>query len=189
MISRIKQVNLDILQIAKSILDNSKPKVKGLYPKLFNYINIYDSQIDEMIQTTGNKGYSFRTPSFFIQITLGEAVPMMDNFTSYPNTILRFYLVNQLLNAGDDMEQNLQIFDIRDKFVNTFKNCSISWCSSPILYEDEMDYKHGSIYKYKVAFKTCFIDSIGSYLDPDSGFPSASNIGNLDVEVTLENNN
>lgn len=186
--SRIKQVFLDINNIAKSILDKTQPAKKDVYPKLFKYINIWDMQVDEMIQSDKNKNYSFNTPSFFVQIELGEGVDWRQNFTSYPNAIIRFYLINQVLNSGDDMEQNLKIFDIRDQTVTAFKNSQISWCSDIILFEDEMDYKHGSIYKYKLGFKTNFIDSKGSIYDVDSLDPKG-NIGNLEIDETLENNN
>lgn len=164
--SRIKQVNLDIYTLAKEILDKRKTEPK----KLFKYVNIYDMQVDEMIQTDKNKGYSFNTPSFFVQIELGDSVPFTQGYVSYPNAIIRFYLINQILNS-DDMEKNLEIFDIRDIVVAAFSTSNISFCSTLTLFEDQMDYKHGSIYKYKLAYKTNFIDSKGSFLDVDSPNP------------------
>ena len=86
------------------------------------------------------------------------------------------------------MEQNLAIFDIRDQVVSAFKNASISFCSDPILFEDEMDYKHGSVFKYKLSFKTNFVDSKGSIYDVDSENPRGI-IGSFDTEIELDNNN
>lgn len=186
--SRIKQVFLDINNIAKSISDKTQSTKNSVYPKLFKYVNIWDMQVDEMIQSDKNKNYSFNTPSFFVEINLGTGVQWNINYTSYPDAVIKLYLINQVLNSGDNMEQNLKIFDIRDQVVSAFKNSEISWCSDIILFEDEMDYKHGSIYKYKLGFKTNFIDSKGSIYDVDSENPSGT-IGNLDVNETLENNN
>lgn len=186
--SRIKQVFIDINNIAKSITDKNAKPVNNAYPKLYKYINIYDMQVDEMIQSDANSNYSFKTPSFFVEIILGTGVSWNDDFTSYPEALLKFYLINTVLHSGDDMEQNLKIFDIRDQTVAAFKNSQISWCSDPILVEDEMDYKHGSIYKYKLSFKTNFIDSKGSIYDVDSTNPRGT-ISGLDVNVIIQNNN
>jgi len=148
MSSRIKQIYTDILLILED-MD-------------WKYKNIYDNQTDEMII---GSSYSFLTPAVFIEFDLGQAVQGNGGFTFYPDTLLSFHIVDTLLNDGDNMEQNLGIFDLRDSIKKKFTGSKVSFCSAMMCVSDKKDFKHNNVYKYIVSFKTQFIDNSGSDID------------------------
>lgn len=125
----------------------------------FKYYNIWDDQIDEMIC---GESYSYSLPSIFLEVILGEPKMLGAGFTSYPECQFRFHIADMFLNKEDYMEQNTQVFEIRDSAKNILQNLNISYCSTFIPIEDKMDYKHGNVYKYILGFKTNFIDNAGS---------------------------
>lgn len=162
MASRIKQVFIALLQQCSTIKEDDKLKSDS-----FKYYNVWDNQIDDMIS---GKSYSFNLPAVFVEIIFGEGVTLGHGFTSYPDTLINFHIAHELLNDGDFMERNLDVFDYRDKIKKKFNlNKSVCFLSRLLHVGDKLDYKHGNVYKYIISFKTNFIDSPTGDSDSNSG--------------------
>lgn len=157
--SRIKQIHSQLLDIITSI------QVEG--SNYFVYSNIFDDQIDEAIK--GNT-YSYAIPAIFVEIQFGEAKPLGQGYTSYPDTKILFHIYTTFLNdPNGGMERNLPVFDIRDTVVSVFNVFpNLQYCSTLQMYYDKPDYKHNNVYKYIVGFSTNFLDSKGSIYDSDN---------------------
>lgn len=150
-----------------SILDLFAKKEKDRKSVVFKYTNIWDDQIDEMIF---GDGYAFNSPAAFIEFTLGKGTSLGMKFTSFQESMIRIHILSTVLNSENPkMEQNLEVFKLRDYVVTKLKNSNIPFCSSVALVEDKQDYKHKNTYVYVLGFLTNFIDSKGSLYDEDSG--------------------
>lgn len=160
MASDIFKINEDCHNQIKT-LKKDIGRIKDL--PIFKYFNIWNSLIDGYIL---GDVYSFNCPAIFLEIQLGKPTNLGRGYTSYPECILRFHIISNLLDSGNgNMEQNEEVFDLRDLIVELFNGSGkISRCSSLMIEEDVMDYQHKNIYKYIVSFKTNFIDTKGSNL-------------------------
>lgn len=163
MASKLKQLHQDILDALSSIVDeDNKPR--------FKYINIWNNQIDDIIQLEDNKNYSFRMPAVFCEIDFGLSSMLGAGVISFPSTVIRFHILHQLLDARNGkMERNLDVIDYRDFIVSKFNGIGIPSTSSFQHFEEMLDYKHGSVYKYVVGFTTNVIDTTGSRFDENDG--------------------
>lgn len=156
--SRKKQIYLDIQEIFKSIKDS-----KGIM--IFKYFNIWDNQIDEAIL---GKTYSFMTPAVFIEVNTGEGNTLGGGYTSYPKCEITLHIVDNFLNSDETLEQNLEVFDLRDISKSKLNRKTLSSCSALMNILDMEDFKHDNIYKYRLGFLTNFIDDKGSLYDTDA---------------------
>lgn len=161
--NRLRKLYLELLTLVDGI---TLPDFSLIGEDKFKYRNIWDDQIYNMIE--GNS-YSFAMPSVFLQVELGDCMLLGGGMRSYPNAIIRFKICHLLLNSENAMEQNLQIFEIRDAVVTGTQNANLSNCSSLIPFEDIQDFKHGNTYVYDVSYKTNFLDIKGSQFDIDTG--------------------
>ena len=153
MASRIKQIYLD----CNTILLSMTKMVSGKAVSIWSYINIYDNQIEEMMS---GENYSFGTPACFVEFNPGDAKNGGLGITMYPDCVLTFHIIAQSLDGGGDtMEQNLDIYDLRDAVKLAFTNNKVSFCSALMSVVDKQDYKHNNIIKYSLSFKCNFIDN------------------------------
>jgi hypothetical protein len=83
------------------------------------------------------------------------------------------HIVTEMFDAADGtMEQNLTIFDWRDKVmewlspygVNAFKPTG---CGTLLKISETQDYGHRAVYHYKIVFRSSFVDSKTSSYDVD----------------------
>lgn len=165
--SRLSKVILDIesyLKCLKVEEENYRSTRKTKTTDFFKYINVWDSQIDDLILNKNggdSQGYAFSSPAAFIQIETNEAQKLLMGVTSYPNFRIIIRLYHLKLNDGNKLERNLDIFTIRDHVLSVLKNANISYCSTISLHEETFDYNHGNVYRYTLGFSTNFIDSTG----------------------------
>jgi hypothetical protein len=189
-VSRITQAQLDVINALKQCVFPFPQVGKIPNPNnKFNYWNIWDDQIDDMLK---GSGYSFQCPAFFVEFILSEGKSFGDKYQYYQDSVFNIYICGVLLDGGmQTLEQNLMIFTMRDivktqllNYNSTGLPALITGCSSFACTEDKMDYKHGNLYKYKLGFKTCFVDIKGAIFDPNSGIklgtiPSINYTANL----------
>jgi hypothetical protein len=128
---------------------------------------VWNNQIDLLL--TG-EGYSFVTPAVFFEMLTTDRINFLTGITS-SNVTYRLHILHQQLDAGDGtMEQNLDIFDIRDsvKVLFTSYNPNTDYCSPLIFSGEEQDYNHNNVYHYIIDFEGSIVDTKGSPFDPDS---------------------
>jgi len=131
------------------------------------YVRIWNNQVDDE-----DKGrlYDFPKPAAFIELINS---PVYDEIgVGFKSSDLGFkiHIVAELFDAQDGtFEQNLLIFDLRDKVVAALSLFEPTACGPLVLKTETQDFKHTNIYHYVVDFVCNFTDSIGSPYDPASG--------------------
>lgn len=161
--ARLKQVYNECIDALKSIKGDRKGK-------LCSHVNIWDSQIDEIVDWDENNNYSFNMPAAFVEIELGDAQVIGGRVKSYPEAIIRIHTLTQILNTrGGKMERNELTFDVTDEIEYFMCNINLSFCASLISHENIQDWKHGSVYKHTISYRTNFIDTAGSIFDERNG--------------------
>lgn len=153
--SRLVQIYYDLQNILTEIKDSYENP-------LFQYINIWDNQVKNSIE--GNT-YSFATPAIFIEFNLNEAKPLMGGFTSYPNTLISFHIINNSLNVDEKLEQNLTVFALRDIVFAKMNGKALTFANAMMPNYESQDFAHDNTYEYILSFSTNFIDSKGAYDD------------------------
>ena len=144
---------------------NNRAKTTSTANQVFQYINIWDNQIDELIK--GNE-YPFNANSCFIEYIPGEAKMLLNNVSSFPDSKLTFHIFSLLLNSQgtDMMEQNLEIYGLRDKVKRSMNGFSpATGVTNFMCCEDKLDYKHGNVTKYLLSYNFNYIDTTGSVFD------------------------
>lgn len=150
------------------------------------YVAIWNDQIERKEK---GDGYVYPTPAGFLEVQFSEGMTMGMGATSYEVTV-RIMLEHQHYNTEDTLDQDLIIFDVKDKVhraMNMFKapNCSPLCASNPA-----MDYNHDNTYLCVLEYRTHFIDYTGSMFDQDGGVYIEDTLTNptINLNVTYDNN-
>ena len=124
---------------------------------------------DQANRLNDGAGYSFTTPAAFIEWqSLNEAVRLSNGITSQ-DFLWRVHLLDQQLDAADGtLDQNLEIFDLRDKVKTALTGMKPTNCGNLMFNGEEQDYTHNNLYHYILEFKAALIDTKGSPYDADS---------------------
>lgn len=85
------------------------------------------------------------------------------------------------------MEQNLTVFDLRDRIIALLSNWRPTACSVMTSTTEQQDFEHTNIYHYIISFVCNFIDSKGSQYDTGAGVYVDSNAPTeLELTVVLD---
>lgn len=75
------------------------------------------------------------------------------------DVILTIHIGQDVLN-GENMDENLTIFDLRDAVVKAFTKSKQNYNGSISLTGERQDFDHSNIYHYQLDFKATFIDQV-----------------------------
>lgn len=81
----------------------------------------------------------------------------------------RIHLVHEYYNQDGTFEQDLTIFDMRDKVIALLALYQPTACGPMVCVAESQDYTHKNIYHFILDFICHFIDSKGSWYDPNAG--------------------
>lgn len=158
MASPIKKAIQDILGQLQQITD-------GYNTPAFQQLSVYNNQLQRL---KDGSGYTFPLPAAFVELA-PAAYDELGIGVSTADLTFRIRICHEQLDATDGtMDQDLDVFDLRDLVkvaLTMYKptNCSYLFSSG----EDE-DHDHGSVYELVTNFSCSFLDTKGSPLDPDS---------------------
>lgn len=111
--------------------------------------------------------YDFPKPAAFVEfITPVSFTEIGGNFRS-ADLGINIHLVHEYYNADGTFEQDLLVFDLRDKVVAALSQFKPTGCGQMVSNGDQQDFDHDNIYHYIISFFCDFTDSKGSPLDPD----------------------
>ncbi|RYD57008.1 MAG: hypothetical protein EOP56_09380 [Sphingobacteriales bacterium] len=155
----------------------------------FKYVAIWNNQIETYL-----KGESdvFDSPQLFIEM-LPQAGGVLGVGVNQFDIIWRLHIAHYELDAGDGrMEQNVTVFDLRNKAVKAYAGYRPSNCTGLQYVTENTDSKHGNVYHYTIDFKCAFIDTSASPLDPDSTDwivkePPTGIVINVDKVISIDN--
>jgi len=152
--SGIKAPILDVLNRLKSI-----DKLK--------FVRIWNNQIDR--QDDGS-GYSFPRPAAFVEVVNAVQYEIIGLGFRSSDIAFRIHLVHDYFNGGE-MEQDLEIFDLRDAILETNNGLSQfcpTGCGTLNCVREEQEYDHDNTYHYTLDFVCNFTDTKGSRFDSEN---------------------
>jgi hypothetical protein len=131
--------------------------------------------------------YDFPKPAFFIEVINSVSYQTIGMGMQAADIGVRIHIVHERLDAADGtFEQDLVIFDLRDKVRAKLNLYEPVACGPLTVVDEEQDYEHTNIYHYIVDFVCHFIDSKGSPLDANAGkFIDSVPPTDLELTVTL----
>ena len=181
----IKQPITDIITKLKAIqVVNQDSQTVNLYSALWN------NQLQNM---EDGEAIVFPRPAAFVEVvpfnlnTVGLGVRSGD-------ITLRIHLIHDFYNEDGTYDQDLEIFDLRDKVLANYDNpvnpglsgFSPSGCSSLACGPETPDMNHGNLTHYILDFSCNFIDSKASPYDENAH--RYIDTANPDLDLTVERN-
>lgn len=127
------------------------------------YVRLWNNQVDrEMAGET----YNYPKPAAFVEIANPVQLDEIgQNFRSGRMTV-NVHLVHEYYNEDGTFEQDLEIFDLRDKVVKQLSQFKPTASGQMFSTGEELDYDHNNVVHYTIFFVCEFIDSKASPWDP-----------------------
>jgi len=182
----IKQPILDVLNKLSSIqVQNLEPAIVPLYSRIWN------NQIERI---KNGSDYTFPMPAAFVEVLNDVQFQMMGQGFRNADISFRIHLVHQFYNEEGTYEQDLEIFDLRDKVLanaDNPENAGLSFfvptgCTPLACISETQEYDHDNVYHYILNFVSNFTDSKASAFDTGAGQYDDTANPNLDAEVNAD---
>lgn len=149
--------------------------------KLFKKIAIWNNQVK---YEKNGEGYSFLTPACFVEFKQNNSINLGAGFNLCEYDII-LHLIDTQLNNNNKLDQNIKIFDIRNKVKHTFNNYTPSRMGKVLFVSDLQDFDHDNLYHFCLTYKGALLDNYGNNL-PIAGSVSSVNI-NLGYTQSFNN--
>jgi hypothetical protein len=122
------------------------------------YVRIFNNQFENV--TVKNSTYDFPMPCVFVEFeNANEPKQLGGGFQLYePLNVILHLGVNELDSATGYLDQNLNVFDLKDKLYKAMQKFEPNKASIFIRTSEEQDYDHTNIYVWKQTYKTTFLD-------------------------------
>jgi hypothetical protein len=144
----MKQTIIDILNKLKEI-----PELK--------YVRVFNNQF-QYLESRDIEAFLF--PCAFLEIVPQSYQPLLNGY-SQSDVDFRIHLGHEQYDSLDgNMEQNLDVFDLRNLVLKKLTLFKPSMCSELFKVNEEQDYTHTGIYKYIIDFRGGVIDKEASNL-------------------------
>jgi hypothetical protein len=161
-------------------------KAKCLTIPGIQYAAVFNNQV-KMEQ--GGATFDFPKPAILIEISAPTVgVVGLGGYASVNEFEWRLSIVYEQLNAeydgnsGTGMDENFDVFAVRDLVKQYMSGFSPYQCSQFIYKEESPDYNHNMVYVYGISFICSYVDTNGS---PADGWIYNTPPINLDLEVEL----
>lgn len=134
------------------------------------FVAVWNNQTEKRLAGTY---FDYTTPATFVQIALSEGIPMGMGVTGYEMeaTIM---LEHFYLNADTTLDQNLIIFDLRDKVHRVLNGFVPTNCTPLYDSGDVHDHQHNNTYLMAMVYKCFFTDATATQYDPAMGYSYAT---------------
>jgi hypothetical protein len=138
--------------------------LKGI--EAIRWAAVWNNQIKRVEE---GKADPFNMPAAFVEIQAPEQMGDIGLGIVAGDLVIKIHLADNMLDAGDGtMDQNLEIFDIKDSIVKALSGKPLTACSALQRTGESQNNDHNNVYEYILEFKTHFIDSKGSDYDEKS---------------------
>jgi hypothetical protein len=143
----------------KQALDVDVVNQDGAIAKL--WLALYNGQPE---REKDGSGYTYKKPALFIEPIFSDGLPIGNGASSYE---LKFKLLLQIehLNSEGTFDENLSIFDLKDKIHRVLNSLKLSNCSPLFQSNKVIDVNHGNQYLAVLEYSTHFIDLTGTIYD------------------------
>lgn len=135
----------------------------------FQHTMVWNNQLDSLIDSDD---YSIPFPSVLIELGQEGSTDLSLNYTAI-DMVVRFHIIQDYYN-GDNMSENLTIFELRDQIIKTFSNYQPCQGGFLNLRNEYQDYSHTNLYHYVVEYVFHYIDNTA--VKPDYYAPTGTTI-------------
>jgi len=129
------------------------------------FVRVWNNQVAYSVEGTLQ---SYRWPAIFPEVIF-EAGNHDANVMTVRDCTVRLHIVHQLYNTEGSMEQNLDVFDLRDLVLQYFSKwhkdtTGYPYNFTPFQYSGEQpQYDHTQLYEYILEFRTTFSQELGNF--------------------------
>lgn len=175
----IKQPVIDILTLLETIqVTNGDGNI------VTPHVRIWNNQTKYEINGTL---YNFPKPAFFLEIINNVSYQEIGKGFQSADIGFRIHIVTEFYDAQNGtMEQDLVIFDLRDKIKATLSLFEPTAVGPLVCVSEKQDEEHTNIVEWLLDFVANFIDSKGSPLDTNAGkYVDSTPPADLDLTANL----
>ena len=127
------------------------------------FIHMWNNQVERLKEENeeGISTYLFRIPATLIEFVSPMEIQQLGNGVQlYDPLIIRIHFLHNLLDAGDGtMEQNLEVFDLKNKVYKSLQGFEPTGAVAFVRVAEEQEYDHPNLYHFMMDFQTNFVDS------------------------------
>lgn len=133
--------------------------------------------------------YNFPKPACFVEIVSPATFEVLGEGYRSCDINFRIHLSHENYNNEGTFEQDLLIFNLRDKVIALLTGYKPTGCSPLNAMSEQQDFEHRNVYHYIIDFVCNFTDSKGSRLDSDNpnAFIESTPPTDLEIDVTVQN--
>lgn len=129
--------------------------------------------------------YSFPRPAAFVEVVSPATFEVLGQGYESCDINFRVHLTHENYNNEGTFEQDLAIFDLRDKVKSLLTAYRPTNCGPLNAMSEQQDYEHSNVYHYIIDFVCNFTDTIGSRLDAGHPDKFIASISPTDVELVM----
>ena len=149
----LAQVYTDIMNKVVSILSGGV--------RVFNTVAVYNDQITRM---KNGSGTTYWLPAVFIELRTYNENTIGDQLTNADIDVI-FHVAHMELDSGiGTLDQNLNIFTMRDYVKSTFSMFKPTNCGLFVWKGEQQQFNHDNINEYKLTYKCHYIDNVANSL-------------------------
>lgn len=143
----------------KSLFLDIKSRIINNIPEI-TYVRMFNNQLQNAVNN--NSTYDFPIPCVFVEFdSPNEPKQLGVGFQIYEPLYVKLHLVvNELDSADGNLDQNLNIFDLKDSLYTIMQKFNPDKASIFIRSSEEQDYDHDNIYVWKQTYTTTYIDGL-----------------------------
>lgn len=139
--------------IYEDIRDHILNNMKDGLP-VIPHIQVWNNQVEHM---NSGDGYSFPLPAIFIEVRVTGINALNGQYQEQKDLEIVIHYVHEYYH-GENMEENLDVFDFADTVFALIKGLKPTRCSTLTRIDEELDTNHTNIYHYQQTFATSYVD-------------------------------
>jgi hypothetical protein len=146
----------DLVTIYQHIFNKINTLVDSNNRKIFKNTYVFNDQVKRLIKSL----ISYNYPSIFVELKQLKETPLQEK-VSRMDMICKLHILTEELDAGNGtLDQNLNVFSLRDLINSTFTLFQPPQCGQWLYESEKQDYVHTNVYHYEISYKFHYIDQV-----------------------------
>lgn len=173
----IKQPIVDLMNLLQAIMVvNQDGSTVNLFTRIWNNQVQYEKD---------GKLEAFPKPAAFVEVISPVAYHQLGGGFTAADLGFNIHIAHEYYNTDVTMEQDLEIFDLRDKIIAALSAAQLSGCGPLQFTAEQQEYDHDNLYHYIVSFVCHFINTTTSPYPPDGNkYIESTPPANVNLTVT-----
>jgi hypothetical protein len=137
----------------------------------FNFIHKWNNYVEKLksVDENGAPIYGINHPSLFVEyLTPNDIEQLGGGVQIYDPLIIKIHILHNEIDATNgDMDQNLNVFELKQKVFKALQGFEPDGCVAFVRINEEQDYDHTNLYHYIQTYQTNYVDT--SMMNPVNG--------------------